>query len=71
MNSSEERIASGQKPHHSVETPPADVEEQFAIFARTGGIASAGRLLSPHYFEEAMLFTPFCALGANFNNGVE
>jgi hypothetical protein len=62
----------GQKPTViAVETPPSDIEGQFAIFTRTGGIASADRLVSPHYFENAMLFTPFCALDANFNDGVE
>src|SRR5271155_4997056 len=72
MDSSEERIASGTKATViTIETPPSDIEGQFAIFARTGGIASADRLVSPHYFENAMLFTPFCALDANFNDGVE
>lgn len=35
-----------------------------------GGIASADRLVSPHYFEDAMLVIPFCVLDANFDHDV-
>jgi hypothetical protein len=67
MDSSEERIASGTEATViTVETPPSHIEGQLAIFARTGGIASADRVASPHYFEDAMLFTSFCARDANF-----
>jgi hypothetical protein len=58
VDSSEERIAFGTKATViAVETPPSDIEGQFAIFARTGGIASADRFVSPHYLK-----TPCCSL---------
>jgi hypothetical protein len=36
-----------------------------------GGIASADKLVSPRYFEDAMLVTPFYAPDANFDHDVE
>jgi hypothetical protein len=36
-----------------------------------GGIALADKLMSPHYFEDVMLVTPFCVSEANFDHDVE
>jgi len=55
----------------AVETFPSAMEGQPAISACTGSITSADKLVSPHYFEDAMLATPFCVPDANFNHGVE
>jgi hypothetical protein len=61
MDSSEERIASETKATAiTVKTPPSDIEGQFAIFARTGGIESADRLVSPHYFEDHVVHSLLC-----------
>jgi hypothetical protein len=67
----EERMPSAiQTTVITVESLPPDVEGQSAISARTGGISSADELVSPHYFDEAMLVTPFCVPDTNFNYGV-
>jgi hypothetical protein len=50
---------------------PLDIEGQLTMPAHMGGIASADKLVSPHYFEDAMLVTPFCVLDANFDHDVE
>jgi hypothetical protein len=44
----------------TVESLPSGMEGQSALSARTESIASADKLVSPHYFEDAMLVTPFC-----------
>jgi hypothetical protein len=36
-----------------------------------GDIASANKLMSSHYFEDAMLVTPFRIPEANFDHDVE
>ena len=55
----------------TVESSPSDTEGQSAISAHTAGIASANKLVSPHYFEDAMLVSPFRTQDANFDCGVE
>ena len=50
---------------------PSNVEGQSAISARTGGTASAEKLVSPYYFDDAMLVTPFCVPDTEFDHGVE
>jgi hypothetical protein len=55
----------------ATESLPSDIETQSATFAHTGGIASADKLVSPHYFEDAMLVTPFYVPDGNFDHSVE
>jgi len=44
---------------------PLDIEGHPTMLPHMGGIASADKLVSPHYFEDAMFVTPFCILEAN------
>jgi hypothetical protein len=55
----------------TVESSPSDIERQSATSAHTAGIASADKLVSPRYFEDAMLVSPFRTQDANFDCGVE
>jgi hypothetical protein len=55
----------------AVESSPSDIERQSATSAHTAGIASADKLVSPRYFEDAMLVSPFRTQDANFDCGVE
>jgi hypothetical protein len=55
----------------TVESSPSDIERQSATSAHTTGIASAAKLVSPRYFEDAMLVSPFRTQDANFDCGVE
>jgi hypothetical protein len=50
---------------------PLDVEGQPTMPGHMGGVASADKLVSPHHFEDAMLVTPFCVPGANFDHDME
>jgi hypothetical protein len=54
-----------------IESVPSDIERHSAVSVCTGDIASADKLVSPHYFEDAMLVTPFCVPDGNFDHGVE
>jgi hypothetical protein len=55
----------------TVESSPSDIERQSATSAHTAGTASADKLVSPRYFEDAMLVSPFRTQDANFDCGVE
>jgi len=55
----------------AVESSPSDIERQSATSAHTVGIASADKLVSPRYFEDAMLVSLFRTQDANFDCGVE
>jgi hypothetical protein len=50
---------------------PLDIEGQSTMPAYMGDIASADKLGSPRYFEDAMLVTPLCVPDANFDHDVE
>jgi hypothetical protein len=68
----EPRLPSGIKTTViAIESLPSSVEGQSATSAYTGGAASADKLVSPHYFEDAMLVTPFCVPDGNFDHDVE
>lgn len=67
----EPRLASGIKTTViAIESLPSTIEGQSATSAHTGGTASADKLVSPHYFEDAMLVTPFCVPDGNFDHSV-
>jgi hypothetical protein len=55
----------------AVKSSPSDIEGQSAASTHTAGIASADKLVSPRFFEDAMLVSPFCTQDANFDCGVE
>jgi hypothetical protein len=55
----------------SIESSPSDIEGQSATSTQTAGIACADKLVSPRFFEDAMLATPFGTQDANFDCGVE
>jgi hypothetical protein len=55
----------------TVESSPSDIERQSATSPHTAGIAPADKLVSPRYFEDAMLVSPFRTQGATFDCGVE
>jgi hypothetical protein len=54
-----------------MESFPSDIEGQSSISARTGGTASADKLVSSHHFDDAMLVTSFCVPDTDFDHGVE
>ncbi len=69
---SEARVQSGIKTTTiDVRGLPLDVEGQPTMPIHMGGIVSADKLVSPHYFEDAMLATPFCVPDATFDHDVE
>ena len=72
LEHSEARVQSGTKVTTiDVKSLPLDMEGQPTMPAHMEGIASADKLVSPHYFEDAMLVTPFCVPDANFDYDVE
>jgi hypothetical protein len=69
---SEARVQSGMKTTTmDVRGLLLDIEGQPTMPAHMGGITSADKLVSPHYFEDAMLATPFCVPDATFDYDVE